>query len=174
MDANVLNHALTRRSIQVSGETLYRNLSIERAHGALEALVKTTYGALFDFIVGRINSFITVHRQQESAEFTSRTRCKSHIGYDCAFIGVLDIFGFESFEKNSFEQLCINYCNEALQQQFNRFVFKLEQQEYQKEGIEWSFITFPDNQDVLDLIDRKHDGILSLLDEFGSSEEMYG
>jgi ankyrin repeat protein/serine/threonine protein kinase len=77
----------------------------------------------------------------------------------------LDIFGFETFEYNSFEQLCINYTNEALQQQFNRYVFKLEQQEYEKEGIMWKFIEFPDNQDVLDLIDVKHTGIMALLDE---------
>merc|ERR1711966_621920 len=80
-------------------------------------------------------------------------------------IGVLDIFGFESFEVNSYVQLCINYCNEALQQQFNQFVFKLEQQEYEQEGIDWSFIEFPDNQDILDLIENKRGGILSILDE---------
>lgn len=74
-----------------------------------------------------------------------------------------DIFGFESFRVNSFEQLCINYCNEALQQQFNRFVLRNEQEEYDREGITWSFIDFPENQDVLDLIDSKGSGILSVL-----------
>lgn len=61
----------------------------------------------------------------------------------------IDIFGFETFDLNNFEQLCINYTNETLQQQFNKFVFKLEQQEYEREGILWKFIPFPDNQDVL-------------------------
>lgn len=70
-------------------------------------------------------------------------------------IGVLDIFGFESFTKNSFEQICINYCNEALQQQFNAFVSKNEQAEYEHKGIKWSLIKFPENQDVLDLIEKR-------------------
>ena len=73
--------------------------------------------------------------------------------------------GLKPLRVNSFEQLCINYTNEALQQQFNRYVFKLEQEEYEKEGIMWKFISFPDNQDVLDLIDKKHVGIMALLDE---------
>lgn len=152
--ADDLNAALCTVAIEARGETLYKQLPIERAEKALEALIKTTYGALFAHIVRRINSFITVR-----GEAAVRSNLKT------TSIGVLDIFGFESFDQNSFEQLCINYCNEALQQQFNRFVFKLEQQEYKDEGIDWSFITFPDNQDILDLIDKKHDGILSVLDE---------
>ena len=71
-------------------------------------------------------------------------------------IGVLDIFGREIFEVNNFKQICINCTNEALQQQFNKYVFKLKHDEYEREGILWKFISFPDNQDVLDLIDRKH------------------
>lgn len=144
-----MNRALCQCAIEVNGETLYKNLNVERAEKASEALIKATYGALFNHIVRRINSFIQL--EDQSAQRAS--------------IGVLDIFGFESFEINSFEQLCINYCNEALQQQFNKFVFKLEQQEYQKEGIDWSFVSFPDNQDVLDLIEKRHEGILSILDE---------
>lgn len=159
VDVGVLNNAVCTCAIEARGETMYKHLSIDRAEKAVEALIKTTYGALFTHIVRRINSFISIRQDHVATRKNGRTTAS------LAFIGVLDIFGFESFDRNSFEQLCINYCNEALQQQFNRFVFKLEQQEYQREGIDWSFIAFPDNQDVLDLIDKKHDGVLSVLDE---------
>ena len=148
-----LNNALCLCAIEARGEVFYKNMSIEQATKAVEALIKATYAALFTHIVRRVNTSITMNLKPDMSQ--------SHLSR----IGVLDIFGFESFDYNSFEQLCINYCNEALQQQFNRFVFKLEQQEYEQEGIEWSFISFPDNQEILDLIEKKHDGILSILDE---------
>lgn len=81
------------------------------------------------------------------------------------FIGVLDIYGFENFKCNSFEQFCINYANEVLQQQYNQHVFKLEQEEYIREGIDWTFIEYSDNQPVIDVIESKPIGILNLLDE---------
>ncbi|KAI2497167.1 myosin-kinesin ATPase superfamily-like protein [Fragilaria crotonensis] len=105
----------------------------------------------------RINDSIAYHPDEEDEE--------DLLNMPVATIGVLDIFGFESFTTNSFEQLCINYCNEALQQQFNAFVLKNEQAEYEREGIEWSFIEFPENQDVLDLIDKRGSGILNILDD---------
>ncbi|GKY97418.1 hypothetical protein MPSEU_000700300 [Mayamaea pseudoterrestris] len=142
--------ALTARVIIAGDEIVHTSLTIDSAQKAMEALIKSLYGALFDFVVTKVNESIVDDRSDQSRH---------------ASIGVLDIFGFETFEKNSFEQLCINYTNEALQQQFNKYVFKLEQQEYEKEGIMWKFISFPDNQDVLDLIDKKHVGILALLDE---------
>eukprot|EP00547_Thalassionema_nitzschioides_P000456 CAMPEP_0194204396 /NCGR_PEP_ID=MMETSP0156-20130528/3925_1 /TAXON_ID=33649 /ORGANISM="Thalassionema nitzschioides, Strain L26-B" /LENGTH=1546 /DNA_ID=CAMNT_0038930393 /DNA_START=214 /DNA_END=4855 /DNA_ORIENTATION=+ len=151
-----LNQALCFSAIAVGGETLLKNLSITQATKALEAFMKAAYAALFQHIVKRINLSISVGGAE---------RKEGGQGDDYSSIGVLDIFGFESFDVNSFEQLCINFCNEALQQQFNSFVFKEEQREYDQEGIEFSFIAFPDNQDVLDLIEKKHEGILSILNE---------
>lgn len=141
--------ALTTRVILAGDEIVQTTLDVEFATKATEALIKALYGATFDYLVERINGSID----------------EDHTNEVTASIGVLDIFGFETFGRNSFEQLCINYTNEALQQQFNKYVFKLEQQEYEKEGIMWKFISFPDNQDVLDLIDKKRTGILALLDE---------
>jgi myosin V len=141
--------ALTSRVILAGDEIVHKPLTIDAATKGAEALIKAVYGAAFDFIVEQVNSSITDDANNPGT----------------ASIGLLDIFGFETFDLNSFEQLCINYTNEALQQQFNKYVFKLEQQEYEKEGIMWKFISFPDNQDVLDLIDMKHTGIMALLDE---------
>lgn len=141
--------ALTARVILAGEEIVHKPMTLEASMKACEALIKAVYGAAFDFIVEKVNFSITDDRSNAQT----------------ASIGLLDIFGFETFETNSFEQICINYTNEALQQQFNRYVFKLEQQEYEKEGILWKFISFPDNQDVLDLIDKKHTGLMALLDE---------
>mmetsp|Transcript_28965 Transcript_28965/g.85681 ORF Transcript_28965/g.85681 Transcript_28965/m.85681 type:complete len:2131 (-) Transcript_28965:89-6481(-) len=144
-----LAEALTSRKVVAGVETMTKLLDIDQAIKAGEALIKAVYGAAFDYIVVRVND--SIHDLNTRREGAS--------------IGVLDIFGFETFDVNNFEQICINFTNEALQQQFNKFVFKLEQKEYEREGILWKFISFPDNQDVLDLIDKKHRGILPLLDE---------
>ena len=148
-----LNQALCYFSIKAGKESHTRSLPKLKAEKGLEAFVKAVYGALFDLIVQRINSSIT-------AKSDGKKRGGSQAGKSiAATIGVLDIFGFESFKTNSFEQLCINYCNEALQQQFNLFVLKNEQEEYEREGIAWSFIEFPENQDVLGLIGKKGSGV---------------
>lgn len=163
VSTEALNSALCCSAIEARGEILYKTLSRGQAAKALEALMKATYAALFSKIVTRINRSIAVADRgggDGGLTINGGTRGASDLS-----IGVLDIFGFESFDTNSFEQLCINFCNEALQQQFNQFVFKEEQNEYQSEGIDWSFISFPDNQDILDLIEKRHDGILSILDE---------
>jgi len=161
VDLYSLNDALCTRTITVGQEVMKKNLCLDKAENAIQALMKATYGALFEHIVKRINKSITVG-SEENTELNSTSEYSRD---EYAFIKILDIFGFESFELNSFEQMCINYCNEALQQQFNKFIFKLEQQEYERENIAWSFISFPDNQDVLDLIEKKHTGIFSILDE---------
>lgn len=152
-----LNRALCYFSIVAGREKHQRSNSKEKAEKGLLALIKTTYGALFTHVVKRVNDCIAI--------FHSNTKDGIDHTAAAASIGVLDIFGFESFKTNSFEQLCINYCNEALQQQFNLFVLKNEQEEYKNEGIQWSYVEFPDNQDVLDLISKKATGILSILDD---------
>ena len=144
-----LERVLTVRLMTANNESYDIKLTPIQAVEARDALSKALYSRLFEWIVLRVNQSICV-------DDSSKIRAE---------IGVLDIFGFESFTTNSFEQLCINYTNETLQQQFNQFVFKLEQSEYQKEQISWSFIEFPDNQDCLDLIEHKQNGILAVLDD---------
>uniref|UniRef100_A0A8B9E5Y3 Myosin VC n=1 Tax=Anser cygnoides TaxID=8845 RepID=A0A8B9E5Y3_ANSCY len=137
---------LCHRKIITTSETVIKPMTKPQAVNARDALAKKIYSHLFDFIVERIN---------QALQFTG----KQH-----TFIGVLDIYGFETFDVNSFEQFCINYANEKLQLQFNLHVFKLEQEEYMKEDIPWTLIDFYDNQPVIDLIEAKM-GILELLDE---------
>jgi myosin-5 len=146
-----LASALTSRSILAGDEIVHKPLTVEESGKACEALIKAVYGAAFHFVVEKINQSIVGDRNENDRQVAS--------------IGVLDVSGFDAFEINGFEQICINCTNEALQQQFNRHVFMLEQQENEKEGVMWKCISFPDNQDVLDLIDMKHAGILALLDE---------
>ncbi|KAB7505344.1 Unconventional myosin-Vb [Armadillidium nasatum] len=131
----------------VSGRDVYiKPMTLTEAVFSRDALAKHIYAQLFNWIVLQVN------------------KCFASHGKPFRFIGVLDIYGFETFEINSFEQFCINYANEKLQQQFNQHVFKLEQEEYVKEQIEWEFINFNDNQPCIDLIEYKL-GILDLLDE---------
>lgn len=152
LEKNEFENALCQFEIEAGSTSYSRTVNQEGAQKGLEALIKSTYGSMFNFIVQSINKKI---------DFKVT---KGEMGVSkAAFIGVLDIFGFESFNINSFEQLCINYCNEALQQQFNRYVFMTEQEEYKKEGIAWEFIEFPDNQDVIDLIDKRGEGIIPIL-----------
>ncbi|XP_022303516.2 unconventional myosin-Va-like isoform X3 [Crassostrea virginica] len=137
---------LCHKKIVTVGEVLTKPLTLTQASFAQDALAKHIYAQTFDWIVEKINR--ALHSGTKSTKF----------------IGVLDIYGFETFEINSFEQFCINYANEKLQQIFNMHVFKLEQEEYVREAIEWSFIDFYDNQPCIDLIESKL-GILDLLDE---------
>ncbi|XP_076679320.1 dilute class unconventional myosin isoform X2 [Andrena cerasifolii] len=145
-DVNATRKWLCHRKIVSMREVFLKPMNVEQAIGARDALAKHIYAELFNWIVAGINN---------SLQSQNKPQC---------FIGVLDIYGFETFEINSFEQFCINYANEKLQQQFNQHVFKLEQEEYLKEEIEWTFIDFYDNQPCIDLIETKL-GILDLLDE---------
>ena len=149
VDVEKLTTALTVRIMVTRGEEIRIDLTPDKAADARDALAKTVYGAMFLWVVREVNNSIMWENDNDIRSSA----------------GVLDIFGFESFAVNSFEQLCINFTNEALQQQFNAFIFKLEQEEYKREQINWDFIEFPDNQDCLDTIQARPKGILALLDD---------
>ncbi|XP_031994642.1 myosin-9 isoform X1 [Hylobates moloch] len=137
--------------IKVGRDYVQKAQTKEQADFAIEALAKATYERMFRWLVLRINKALDKTKRQGAS-----------------FIGILDIAGFEIFDLNSFEQLCINYTNEKLQQLFNHTMFILEQEEYQREGIEWNFIDFGlDLQPCIDLIEKPAGppGILALLDE---------
>uniref|UniRef100_A0A8C0TU61 Unconventional myosin-Va n=1 Tax=Canis lupus familiaris TaxID=9615 RepID=A0A8C0TU61_CANLF len=146
VDYEEMCHWLCHRKLATATETYIKPISKLQATNARDALAKHIYAKLFNWIVDHVNQAL-------------HSAVKQH-----SFIGVLDIYGFETFEINSFEQFCINYANEKLQQQFNMHVFKLEQEEYMKEQIPWTLIDFYDNQPCINLIESKL-GILDLLDE---------
>ncbi|KAJ3341766.1 cytochrome c oxidase subunit 1 [Gonapodya sp. JEL0774] len=147
-DAKKLAEVLCFKRLTIRNETTLVNLKPDQAADNRDAVAKNVYDGLFQRLVEVINAAL---------------KKKDEVGDQC-FVGVLDIFGFEVFQINSFEQLCINFTNEKLQQFFNQFIFKLEQIEYEKEKIQWSKINFVDNQGVIDLIEAKL-GILGTLDE---------
>ncbi|XP_054921732.1 unconventional myosin-VI isoform X4 [Dermacentor andersoni] len=151
VDPDELRQSLLSRVMQTSkgglkGTVYMVPLKAYEANNARDALAKAVYSKLFDFIVQRIN---------QSIPFSS----SSH------YIGVLDIAGFEYFQVNSFEQFCINYCNEKLQQFFNERILKEEQALYEREGLSVKKIEYVDNQDCIDLLEGKGTGIFDLLDE---------
>ncbi|KAM2542693.1 hypothetical protein TB2_022090 [Malus domestica] len=146
-DEQSLEDSLCKRVIVTRDETITKSLDPDSAAISRDALAKIVYSRLFDWLVNKINNSIGQDPDSKN------------------LIGVLDIYGFESFKTNSFEQFCINLTNEKLQQHFNQHVFKMEQEEYTKEEIDWSYIEFIDNQDILDLIEKKPGGIIALLDE---------
>uniref|UniRef100_A0A3B3WCE3 Unconventional myosin-VI n=1 Tax=Poecilia mexicana TaxID=48701 RepID=A0A3B3WCE3_9TELE len=151
LEQDDLRVSLTTRVMLTSaggakGTAIKVPLKVEQANNARDALAKATYSRLFDHVVTRVN---------QCFPFDSSAN----------FIGVLDIAGFEYFEHNSFEQFCINYCNEKLQQFFNERILKEEQELYQKEGLGVNEVHYVDNQDCIDLVEAKLVGILDILDE---------
>nr|XP_021400072.1 unconventional myosin-VIIb [Lonchura striata domestica] len=152
VDSSELQNSLTNLSIIVRGESVSRPLNVVQAANGRDAFVKGIYGRIFLWIVNKINSAIFNPASQKPKD-----RHQS--------IGLLDIFGFENFSNNSFEQLCINIANEHLQQFFVHHVFKLEQEEYLAEHIAWNNIDFTDNHQALEVIALKPMNIISLIDE---------
>ncbi|XP_045154259.1 unconventional myosin-VIIb [Echinops telfairi] len=147
-----LQDCLTKHSIVIRGEFVIRPLNVSQATDRRDAFVKGIYGHLFLWIVKKINATIFTPPSQDP-KLVRRA------------IGLLDIFGFENFQNNSFEQFCINLANEHLQQFFVQHVFAMEQEEYQTESITWDYIHYTDNRSTLDLLARKPMSIISLLDE---------
>ncbi|KAJ3661535.1 hypothetical protein Zmor_005928 [Zophobas morio] len=147
-NAEDLKNALTNRTIETIRDVVTTPLSRELAIYARDALAKAVYDRLFSWLVYRLNSSLKI---------------KDMRSYNV--MGILDIYGFEIFDKNSFEQLCINFCNEKLQQLFIELTLKSEQEEYLKEGIEWQNIEYFDNKVICDLIEEKHKGLIAFMDE---------
>ncbi|KAF5442954.1 hypothetical protein F2P56_035559 [Juglans regia] len=147
-DVGELKLALSTRKMRVGSDNIVQKLTLSQAIDTRDALAKSIYACLFEWLVEQINKSLAVGKRR-----TGRS------------ISILDIYGFESFDRNSFEQFCINYANERLQQHFNRHLFKLEQEEYIQDGIDWAKVDFEDNQDCLSLFEKKPLGLLSLLDE---------
>uniref|UniRef100_A0A8C4HQ32 Myosin IXA n=1 Tax=Dicentrarchus labrax TaxID=13489 RepID=A0A8C4HQ32_DICLA len=148
----MLFEALTTRKTVTVGEKLIVPYKLAEAGTVRDSMAKSLYSALFDWIVFRIN-----HALLNVKDLVETTKILS--------IGVLDIFGFEDYENNSFEQFCINFANERLQHYFNQHIFKLEQEEYRAEGISWHNIDYIDNTGCINLISKKPTALFHLLDE---------
>nr|XP_015002133.2 myosin-IIIa [Macaca mulatta] len=152
IQADELQEALTSHCVVTRGETIIRPNTVEKATDVRDAMAKTLYGRLFSWIVNCINSLLK-HDSSPSGNG------------DELSIGILDIFGFENFKKNSFEQLCINIANEQIQYYYNQHVFAWEQNEYLNEDVDARVIEYEDNRPLLDMFLQKPMGLLSLLDE---------
>uniref|UniRef100_A0A8W7P1E9 non-specific serine/threonine protein kinase n=1 Tax=Anopheles coluzzii TaxID=1518534 RepID=A0A8W7P1E9_ANOCL len=151
VDSADLLEALSSNSVVTRGETITRHNNVAEACTARDAMAKGLYGRLFDWMVNQINLLLVHNRNSNSSEQLA--------------VGLLDIFGFENFSKNSFEQLCINIANEQIQYYFNQHIFTWEQQEYMAEGIPVDLVEFADNRPVLDMLLSRPLGLLALLDE---------
>ncbi|XP_045464309.1 unconventional myosin IC [Harmonia axyridis] len=147
-DKEDLENALTFRTVETAKDVVKTPLDRDQANYARDALAKAIYDRLFNWLVEFINVSL---KPQKDRRMLS--------------MGILDIYGFEIFQKNSFEQLCINFCNEKLQQLFIELTLKSEQQEYENEGIDWKKVDYFDNKMICDLIEGKHKGIISFMDE---------
>ncbi|XP_040907236.1 unconventional myosin-Ic-like isoform X1 [Toxotes jaculatrix] len=153
VDGSALSEALTHKKLTAKGEEMISPLNFEHAMSARDALAKAVYGRTFSWLVEKINQSLAPKDEIY------------HSSKSSSVIGLLDIYGFEVLQHNSFEQFCINYCNEKLQQLFIELTLRSEQEEYETEGIAWETVQYFDNKIICDLIEEKHKGIISILDE---------
>ncbi|XP_061461436.1 unconventional myosin-Ic isoform X1 [Rhineura floridana] len=154
VESSLLREALTHKKIIAKGEELISPLNLEQAAYARDALAKAVYGRTFSWLVNKINKSLAYKETERLGWRRS-----------CSVLGLLDIYGFEVFQHNSFEQFCINYCNEKLQQLFIELTLKSEQEEYEAEGIAWEPVQYFNNKIICDLVEEKFKGIISILDE---------
>lgn len=167
LNEDEVKEAILTKNLNINGKTIKKRSTVAMAEDKRDAFAKMTYSCIFLWLVKSINQTLTYPVKKSDDE---------KIG----FIGVLDIYGFETFEVNGYEQLLINYCNEKLQRHFNRHLFEVEQNLYSSEGVDWTYITFNDNRPCLELIEGGSGtvGILSALDDsyagMGTSTEKDG
>eukprot|EP00536_Pseudo-nitzschia_multiseries_P009825 jgi/Psemu1/325787/estExt_fgenesh1_pg.C_2860002 len=168
LEEDAVADAILTKRLTINGKSIKKPSTVAMAEDKRDSLAKMTYSSLFVWLVKSINETLSKH--ENDFELDSSIM-------QTGFIGVLDIYGFECFEVNGYEQLLINFCNEKLQRHFNRHVFEVEQKLYSSEGVDWTYITFNDNQPCLDLIEGGGGvvGILNTLDDsfsgMGSSNE---
>lgn len=153
LDVSALSEALTHKKLTAKGEEMISPLHFEQAVSSRDALAKAVYGRTFTWLVEKINQSLALKDEIY------------HSSKGSSVIGLLDIYGFEVLQHNSFEQFCINYCNEKLQQLFIELTLRSEQEEYETEGIAWETVQYFDNKVICDLIEEKHKGVISILDE---------
>ena len=182
LNEDEVKEAMLTKLLAVGGKTIHKPQNVAQAQDKRDALAKMAYSSLFLWLVGRINETIAPSldgrgRGDSVDGFSPGLRVSSKAKLNAGFIGVLDIYGFEQFDTNGFEQLLINYANEKLQRHFNRHLFEVEQELYESEGVDWSYITFNDNRPCLELIEGGDGnvGLLSILDDawggMGSASE---
>jgi myosin heavy subunit len=157
LDDGVVSEAILTKLLNVNGKIIKKSSTVAMAEDKRDALAKMTYSCLFVWLVKSINRKLRQHECIKGYMGDNKT----------GFIGVLDIYGFECFDVNGYEQLLINYCNEKLQRHFNRHLFEVEQNLYSSEGVDWTYITFNDNRPCLELIEGGSGvvGILNTLDD---------
>lgn len=166
LQEGAVKEAILTKNLSINGKTIKKPSTVAMAEDKRDAFAKMTYSSIFLWLVRSINQTLTNPTKENDGS-------DAKIG----FIGVLDIYGFETFEINGYEQLLINYCNEKLQRHFNRHLFEVEQNLYSSEGVDWTYITFNDNRPCLELIEGGSGttGILSTLDDsfagMGTSSE---
>mmetsp|Transcript_31170 Transcript_31170/g.59243 ORF Transcript_31170/g.59243 Transcript_31170/m.59243 type:complete len:905 (+) Transcript_31170:1127-3841(+) len=173
LDETKVSEAMLTKLLSVGGKTIHKPQDVAQASNKRDAFAKLVYSSMFLWLVSKINNTLAsedaLQAPTAGGEMFSPVRRPYKPPVPTGFIGVLDIYGFENFDNNGFEQLLINYANEKLQRHFNRHLFEVEQSLYSSEGVDWTYITFNDNRPCLELIEGGggNVGILSTLDDCG-------